>query len=171
MNNIRFLTLWKQSVCVWNWHCEMKTFLSHDLRLQNGSWKKKKSRFFTVNVQKQLFLFKKLRQYTPLSIIFSIFSQQFLFPFFLNIASDIWLYWLLYQCLSIRNAKWSLPKWNFQWMAREKKWRATFHADDACSVNLKQQFFTCVCTFLLKKTRRWRNKITGFLPTFHNVWK
>ena len=88
--------------------------------------KKKKSRFFTVNVQKQLFLFKKLRQYTPLSIIFSIFSQQFLFPFFLNIASDIWLYWLLYQCLSIRNAKWSLPKWNFQWMAREKKMKSYF---------------------------------------------
>ena len=51
----------------------------------------------------------------------------------------------------------------------KKKWRATFHADDACSVNLKQQFFTCVCTFLLKKTRRWRNKITGFLPTFHKL--
>ena len=34
--------------------------------------------------------------------------------------------WLLYQCLSIRNAKWSLPKWNFQWMAREKKMKSYF---------------------------------------------
>ena len=137
-----------------------------------GLEKKKKSRFFTVNVQKQLFLFKKLRQYTPLSIIFSIFSQQFLFPFFLNIASDIWLYWLLYTnaCpLEMQNGRCQSEISN-GWREK-KKWRATFHADDACSVNLKQQFFTCVCTFLLKKTRRWRNKITGFLPTFHNVWK
>ena len=82
--------------------------------------------FLPANVQKKTSLFFSSRNsgntYTPLSIIFSIFSQQFLFPFFLNIASDIWLYWLLLP-MSIRNAKWSLPKWNFQWMEREKEKR------------------------------------------------
>ena len=136
-----------------------------------------------MSKKKLLFFFSSRNSgntYTPLSIIFSIFSQQFLFPFFLNIASDIWLYWLLLP-MSIRNAKWSLPKWNFQWMEREKEKRMkSYFPCWWCLYCCKSQttvFFPLlpsssspVCTFLVTspplKTRRWNN-ITGFLPTFH----
>ena len=85
-----------------------------------------------------------------------------------------------YQCpLEMQNGRCQSEISN-GWRERKKKeWRATFHADDACTaVNLKQQFFfpllpsssSPVCTFLVTspplKTRRWNN-ITGFLPTFH----
>ena len=84
---------------------------------------KKEVTFFHSKCPKTTFFVQETQAIHTIVNHFLDFLPTVSLPFF---PSDIWLYWLLYQCLSIRNAKWSLPKWNFQWMAREKKMKSYF---------------------------------------------